>query len=69
MKKNSNKRRNHKKKILLVSGHDISVLKTVLEQTERTGINFYTHGELLSAHEYPEIKKFNNLKGTYGGAW
>eukprot|EP01006_Ploeotia_vitrea_P057007 TRINITY_DN68144_c5_g3_i14.p1 TRINITY_DN68144_c5_g3~~TRINITY_DN68144_c5_g3_i14.p1 ORF type:complete len:586 (-),score=83.83 TRINITY_DN68144_c5_g3_i14:257-2014(-) len=56
-------------KCLLVSGHDIGDLYEILKQTEGKGINVYTHGELLPAHGYPEIKKFKHLKGNYGGAW
>eukprot|EP01023_Acetabularia_acetabulum_P061888 TRINITY_DN7532_c0_g1_i14.p1 TRINITY_DN7532_c0_g1~~TRINITY_DN7532_c0_g1_i14.p1 ORF type:complete len:638 (-),score=115.82 TRINITY_DN7532_c0_g1_i14:1053-2966(-) len=54
---------------ILVSGHDILDLQMVLEQTKNTGINVYTHGELLPAHGYPEIKKYTHLAGHYGGAW
>ncbi|KAL9651737.1 hypothetical protein ABK040_013993 [Willaertia magna] len=56
-------------KSILVSGHDIGDLYEVLKQTEGKGINVYTHGELLPAHGYPEIKKFKHLIGNYGGAW
>lgn len=56
-------------KCILVSGHDIPDLVAVLERTEDTGINVYTHGELLPAHSYPQIKKYPHFKGHYGGAW
>lgn len=56
-------------KCLLVSGHDMKDLHAVLEQTEGTGVNVYTHGEMLPAHSYPGLKKFKHLKGNYGGAW
>ena len=58
-----------KGKAILVSGHDMMDLKTLLEQTEGTGINVYTHGEMLPAHSYPELKKFKHLAGNYGTAW
>ncbi|MFY9442847.1 MAG: hydroxylamine reductase [Bacillota bacterium] len=54
---------------ILVSGHDLKDLKMLLEQTEGTGINIYTHGEMLPAHGYPELKKHSHLVGNYGGAW
>ncbi|GJP43672.1 hypothetical protein CLOM_g3107 [Closterium sp. NIES-68] len=56
-------------KCILVSGHDIKDLYELLKATEGTGINVYTHGELLPAHGYPELKKFKHLVGNYGGAW
>ncbi|MFN8033890.1 MAG: hydroxylamine reductase [Mycobacterium sp.] len=56
-------------KAILVSGHDLHDLARVLEATEGTGINVYTHGELLPAHGYPELKKHSHLAGNYGGAW
>ncbi len=56
-------------KALLVSGHDIQDLKGILDQTAGKGINVYTHGELLPAHAYPEIKAYPHLVGNYGGAW
>lgn len=56
-------------KCILVSGHDLADLKVLLEQTENTGINIYTHGEMLPAHGYPELKKYKHLVGNYGGAW
>ena len=56
-------------KAILVSGHDIKDLKNILEQTAGKGINVYTHGELLPAHAYPQIKSYPHLAGNYGGAW
>ncbi len=56
-------------KAILVSGHDMHDLKQILEQTEGTGINVYTHGEMLPGHAYPELKKHAHLVGNYGGAW
>lgn len=56
-------------KAILVSGHDLLDLKALLEQTQGKGINIYTHGEMLPAHGYPELKKYPHLKGNYGGAW
>jgi hydroxylamine reductase len=56
-------------KAILVSGHDLKDLAVLLEQTEGMGINIYTHGEMLPAHGYPELKKFSHLVGNYGGAW
>ena len=56
-------------KAILVSGHDMVDLKALLEQTEGKGINIYTHGEMLPAHGYPELKKFKHLVGHFGGAW
>lgn len=54
---------------IVVSGHDLYDLKQLLEQTEGKGINVYTHGEMLPAHGYPELKKYSNLKGNFGTAW
>ncbi len=56
-------------KAILVSGHDMADLAALLEQTAGTGINVYTHGEMLPAHSYPELKKYPHLVGNYGGAW
>ena len=56
-------------KAILVSGHDLHDLAKVLEATAGTGINVYTHGELLPAHGYPELHKHSHLAGNYGGAW
>lgn len=54
---------------ILVTGHDLLDLYELLKQTEGTGINVYTHGEMLPAHAYPELRKFDHLVGNYGGAW
>jgi len=54
---------------IVVSGHDLCDLKQLLEQTEGKGINIYTHGEMLPAHGYPELKKYKHLKGNFGTAW
>jgi hydroxylamine reductase len=56
-------------KAILVSGHDLKDLEKLLIQTADTGINIYTHGEMLPAHGYPGLKKFPHLAGNYGGAW
>ncbi len=56
-------------KAILVSGHDLKDLEELLKQTEGTGINVYTHGEMLPAHGYPALKKYPHLVGNYGGAW
>lgn len=58
-----------KGKCIVVSGHDLPDLELVLKQTEGKGINVYTHGELLPAHGYPQLKKYKHLVGNYGGAW
>jgi len=54
---------------ILVTGHDLLDLYELLKQTEGTGVNVYTHGEMLPAHAYPELKKFPHLVGNYGTAW
>lgn len=54
---------------ILVSGHDLKDLEMLLEQTQGTGVDVYTHGEMLPAHAYPAFKKYDNLVGNYGGAW
>ena len=56
-------------KAILVSGHDLHDLDKILAATAGTGINVYTHGELLPAHGYPELHKHTHLVGNYGGAW
>jgi hydroxylamine reductase len=56
-------------KAILVSGHDLRDLAALLEQTKDTGINVYTHGEMLPAHAYPLLKAYPHLVGNYGGAW
>lgn len=58
-----------KGKAILVSGHDLGDLHAVLELTKDTGINVYTHGEVLPAHAYPKLKAYPHLVGNYGGAW
>lgn len=58
-----------KGKSILVSGHDLKDLEGLLKQTDGKGINIYTHGEMLPAHGYPELKKYSHLVGNYGGAW
>jgi hydroxylamine reductase len=54
---------------IVITGHDLLDIKQLLEQTEGKGINIYTHGEMLPAHAYPELKKYPHLKGNYGTAW
>ena len=54
---------------IVVTGHDLSDIKQLLEQTKDTGINIYTHGEMLPAHAYPELRKYAHLKGNFGTAW
>jgi hydroxylamine reductase len=56
-------------KAILASGHDLKDLLALLEATKGTGINVYTHGELLPAHGYPRLKAYPHLVGNYGGAW
>ncbi|WP_192456803.1 hydroxylamine reductase [Musicola keenii] len=56
-------------KAILISGHDLKDLRMLLEQTQGTGINIYTNGEMLPAHGYPELKKFPHLVGNYGSGW
>ncbi|MCO4179359.1 hydroxylamine reductase [Proteus terrae] len=56
-------------KAILISGHDLKDLQMLLEQTEGKGINIYTHGEMLPAHGYPELKKYKHLVGNYGSGW
>ncbi len=58
-----------KGKAILISGHDLKDLEILLQQTEGTGINIYTHGEMLPGHGYPALKKYKHLAGNYGGAW
>lgn len=54
---------------IVITGHDLLDLKLLLEQTKDKGINIYTHGEMLPAHAYPELKKYSHLKGNFGTAW
>ena len=54
---------------ILVSGHDLRDLEMLLEQTQGTGVDVYTHSEMLPAHYYPEFKKYPNFIGNYGNAW
>ncbi|GAB6098769.1 hydroxylamine reductase [Halanaerocella petrolearia] len=54
---------------ILISGHDLKDLEELLEQTEGTGIDIYTHGEMLPAHSYPEFKEYDHFIGNYGGSW
>lgn len=58
-----------KGKAILVSGHDLHDLYALLEQTANSGIQVYTHGEMLPAHGYPKLRAFPHLAGNYGGAW
>ena len=54
---------------ILISGHDLKDLEMLLEQTAGTGVDVYTHGEMLPAHYYPAFKKYENFVGNYGNAW
>ena len=54
---------------ILISGHDLRDLHDLLEQTKGSGVDVYTHGEMLPAHYYPFFEKYDNLYGNYGGAW
>lgn len=54
---------------IVITGHDLYDLKLLLEQTAGKGIHVYTHGEMLPAHAYPELKKYPHLKGNFGTAW
>ncbi|MCT4687515.1 hydroxylamine reductase [Vallitalea sp.] len=54
---------------ILISGHDLSDLEQLLEQTKETGVDVYTHSEMLPAHYYPAFKKYDNFVGNYGNAW
>ena len=54
---------------ILVSGHDLKDLEMLLEQTQGTGVDVYTHSEMLPAHYYPAFKKYRNFVGNYGNAW
>ena len=54
---------------ILISGHDLTDLERLLEQTKGTGVDVYTHGEMLPAHYYPAFKKYDNFAGNYGSSW
>ena len=54
---------------ILISGHDLTDLEQLMEQTKDTGVDVYTHGEMLPAHYYPFFKKYDNFAGNYGGSW
>lgn len=54
---------------ILISGHDLHDIEELLEQTENTGVDVYTHGEMLPAHYYPAFKKYKHFAGNYGNAW
>jgi hydroxylamine reductase len=58
-----------KGKGIIATGHSLKALEELLKQTEGTGINVYTHSELLPAHGYPELRKYEHLKGQIGGPW
>lgn len=58
-----------KRPAILISGHDLKDLEMLLEQTKNSGVDVYTHGEMLPAHYYPLFKKYDNLVGNYGNAW
>lgn len=61
--------RRKKGPFIIVSGHDFKDLEMLLEQTKGTGINIYTHGEMLPGHGYEGLKKYSHLVGNFGGAW
>lgn len=54
---------------ILISGHDLRDIQQLLEQTEGTGVDIYTHSEMLPAHYYPAFKKYTHFVGNYGGSW
>ncbi|MBW2104187.1 MAG: hydroxylamine reductase [Deltaproteobacteria bacterium] len=54
---------------ILISGHDLKDMEELLKQTEGTGVDVYTHGEMLPAHYYPEFKKYDHFVGNYGSSW
>ena len=54
---------------ILISGHDLKDLEMLLEQTEGTGVDVYTHGEMLAGQYYPKFKKYKHFAGNYGNAW
>ena len=59
----------HDKPGILVSGHDLKDLEELLKQTKNTGVDVYTHGEMLPANAYPQFKKYDHFIGNYGGSW
>lgn len=59
----------HNNPAILISGHDLTDLEQLLQQTQGTGVDVYTHSEMLPAHYYPAFKKYKNLVGNYGNAW
>jgi hydroxylamine reductase len=54
---------------ILISGHDLKDMDELLKQSQNSGVDIYTHGEMLPAHSYPLLKKYDHLKGNYGGSW
>jgi hydroxylamine reductase len=54
---------------ILISGHDLTDLEQLLEQTKGSGVDVYTHSEMLPAHYYPAFKKYDHFVGNYGGSW
>ena len=62
-------RRVEKGPFIVITGHDLKDLEELLRQTQGKGINVYTHGEMLPAHSYPELRKYSHLKGNFGTAW
>ena len=54
---------------ILISGHDLKDMEELLKQTEGSGVDVYTHGEMLPANYYPAFKKYDHLVGNYGGSW
>ena len=54
---------------ILISGHDLKDMEELLKQTQGTGVDVYTHSEMLPANYYPAFKKYDNLVGNYGSSW
>ena len=54
---------------ILITGHNLMDIQELLRQTEGRSVNIYTHGEMITAHGYPELKKYNHLVGNFGGSW
>src|SRR5699024_4205056 len=54
---------------ILISGHDLHDMEALLKQTEGTGVDVYTHSEMLPANYYPAFKKYDHFVGNYGGSW